>query len=218
MAQDFQDLYEYVYTMDYGTADLADIKKWINEAYLDVAGRKRWHWLDSRTNVATTGSQDYYDIAATIAEIYRLEPTSATMEELIYIDPQSWYDDSPWRTYSATEDAPLYYTQFGRRLIFSPIPDGTYTYNAWVKLFPTQMSGDTDEPLIPDHHRMVLAWGALKQAGLRDRNFTTAQAWQEQYEGRIRMMWAEEQLQQTQTVKKVPMPGAYRGVYDTEPS
>ena len=212
-APDFQDLYEYVQSMDYGAQDLTDIKLWINQAYRDVAGRYRWKWQEDLTDIATVASTRTVAFP-TVQEIYRLQPQAAGVQEPVYLHPHEWAEDSPWRTYTTSEGQPRYYTYYEGTLVFDPIPDAVSTYQAWRRVRTTVLTGDSDEPLIPPDYRDVLAFGALAQAATRDRNLQMVSYYQDQYEGRIRKLKEFEAMSNKQTQNRVAMPSHYGGLYD----
>lgn len=65
---------------------------------------------------------------------------------------------------------PAYWAKWGSRIRLYPTPDAVYTLGAFVRLVPTELSGDTDTPLIPLTYRhAVLVNGAaadlLRQEG-----------------------------------------------------
>lgn len=199
--------------MDYGAQDLPDIKLWINQSYTDVSGRFRWRWLEDLTDIATIASQRYVTFPA-VQEIYRLQPTASGVPEPVYLHPHEFDDDAPFRKYSTETGKPQYYTYFEGTLLFDPIPNAIYTYQAWRRLNATAMSADSDEPLIPAEHRYVLAFGALVQAATRDRNLNMVGYYQDQYEGRIRKMKEAEAMVNKQTPNRIAMPEHYHGLYD----
>lgn len=131
---------------------------------------------------------------AVIGEILTL--TSDTDGHVL--ESMSWTDLE--KLSDATQDGdatgtPYYWAKWGSRIRLYPSPDAVYTMGAIARLVPSEMSSDTDTPLIPLAHRHSVivphaAANLLRQEGGQEAH-QEATYYQRQYdEAWIRMRTA----------------------------
>lgn len=94
---------------------------------------------DQGTAYPTVASNSYATAPSTLAMIYDVRQTSdSPYAKLEYLNPINFHDAIPQPTAYA-EGKPLYYTWWGGRLWFFPIPDATYTITIYGYLKPINM-------------------------------------------------------------------------------
>jgi len=162
---DFQDLYsKAIYGSRRDTSDSFDVaraKEAINEAYLAVASSgDPWDWLEKEGQfVCEVGSDVYsYDtlgaaLGNDIEEIHTIEMDSG--DGGWTLDSMSW--TSLERVAYSTQDneqngEPIMFSKWDRRIRLFPSPDDTYVFGVFYKIRASEMSNDSDTPLLP------LAW------------------------------------------------------------
>lgn len=145
------------------TTDLTRAKEAINQAYLDsCAGGIQFDFLEQEGQWTTTSGSDTYTYAsiatatsvsgARIAEILTLtNDTDGTV-----LEPMSWHQLETLGYSTQDGDSsgrPLYWAKWGAKIRLYPKPDDTYTIGAFMRLVPTEMSSDTDTPVLPLEYR-----------------------------------------------------------------
>jgi len=146
------------------TIDSTKANKWINRIYHFVASKYRWNWLENSGTFSLTASDYDYTFPTDAKHItsMRIKGSLVDFRSNQYMEEHHpefpEYDD-----YSSTPvGRPLEYTVYNNSEVrFYPIPDQTYTARYKYQKLITELSGDTDEPLIPDRWREVLVLGAF---------------------------------------------------------
>lgn len=159
-------------------------KQITNEAYADIASRRRWSWLQSTTTVPLVAGTKAYTVLGTTPSIVdfdapiavSLELTaSAARRKLYRMDPQT-FDD--FAGHSFTNSQPLVWTIQGgtaastsatvvsggqQQIVVKPPPAATagsgvnLIVRYWRSLSSISMSADSDVPLMPgDQHQMII--------------------------------------------------------------
>ena len=141
--------------------DMDRAKEAINDAYMSTcASGDNWDFCQREGQWLTTAGSDTYSYSsittamsitgAEVAEILSLTDDDSTDGE--YLRSMSW--DALERFASSSQDGesqgdPLYWSKWERRIRLFPCPDSERTIGTYCRLVPTEMSGDTDEPLVP---------------------------------------------------------------------
>lgn len=147
---------------------------WLNDEYRELAGRRRWKWLEATTTVVTAAGTASYTPAAT--DIRSLDAIrladSAGNEVLIDWRPTQWVRDMVHR-YNQLSDRnqPQYWTQFAGQIYFYPIPDGVYTAVIDYTKNITPLNLSTDTPLVPEAFDDILVLGAAARGMIRSNNW-----------------------------------------------
>lgn len=145
-----------------------------------------WYFISSHTASATTAtiSVPYVGSASLVAGTYTLRKVfyslgsdvdriidirqAITKDKLMYINPRSLDRIIPDVDVSGT---PIYYTMIGYdssqnwRIGFLPTPNATVNLQVRYYTKITELSSDTDEPLIPDKWHNAIVFGALALYG-----------------------------------------------------
>jgi len=160
------------------TGENLRVVSWAQRAYTDVQQRhETWDFLKKDLSFSTVADQQAYtlaDMGATDLNLLDTESLRIYQTAVGVADEQfmvGWDHDSMRDTYQYGAQTPGRPTCFAQRedkaLILGPKPDATgYTIVGRYWRTPHVLVADTDEPLIPNHFRMVIVYrGLLKYAG-----------------------------------------------------
>lgn len=157
---------------------------WINSAYEDVQGlHESWSFRRASFSFPTiAGTQNYTPTGVSLADLgaWWFDPDQNNLSGIrIYSSAEDEMDlvYIPWEDFRATYKFGSSRTASTRPTIFSikpdlsmdlwAIPDAVYTVNGeYVKKIQA-MSGNTDTPILPDYH-MILVWRALMFYGAQE--------------------------------------------------
>lgn len=176
------------------TTDLTRAKEAVNLAYLAAcAAGIQFDFLEYEGAWQTTEGSDVYTYAS-IATAMSL--TGSSIGEILAISDDTEVDGMVLRsmdwlsleriTQSTQDDestgTPVWWAKWGTRLRLFPSPDAAYTLGCLVRLVPSEMSADTDEPLLPLAYRnsVIVPWATadlLRQDGGSEAH-NEAQLWQ----------------------------------------
>lgn len=210
MARDYLALQDECLQFGYGERERPFFKTWLNEASWDVATRGRWRWLDSSTAIATVANTTSVAVAsATVMIPERLRPNQTGIKEPDFIPWDSYADRFQRESPTLARGVPTTFSFNDDKLEFYPTPDAVYNYTLYYYGIPAEMSANGDLPWMPVEHRGVLVSGAMMKMAARDKDFTSAQYWSDQYEGQIAKMKTTNVLTYGGAVRRVPMPKNY---------
>ena len=98
-----------------------------------------WRALEGYQDLSTTINVAYNTVPSDVGSIFDLRQMAVSpYSKLIYINPQTFHELVPQPTTYAT-NKPRYYTWWGGRLWWYPIPDATYTITMYYYKKPTDM-------------------------------------------------------------------------------
>jgi len=153
---------EYPYTMDNlrtrvrdllneSTATFfsdAEINRWLNDGERDIAIKSLC--LEQIDQLSTTGSTRTVSYSAYKVKHLEYVPTSGTPKGLVKIKPAHMGRLSG-------DNVPFYWFESKNNVAIEPVPDGTYTLNAYVGDYPgSEMSLGPDIPEIPPDFRPLI--------------------------------------------------------------
>lgn len=184
MGDTYQNIQDDCLDYGYGEADRNRFKAWINDAYMDVFGRRRWSWAEGTTTLslsAGASSASMPSMSSTpyqFGRIQKVTTPSSGFDRPEYVDytdddPISWVDN-PVTIYGP----PSQYSIWSGTVYFNRLADIAYAYQIIYWAEPTRMSANSDEPSIPDYAREILRWGALKRAKAREQDWPAHQQFQ----------------------------------------
>lgn len=158
-------------------------KQFVNEAYADIASRRRWSWLESTTTVALVAGTKTYVLLGTSPVVVDFDgPISVTLQltsnaagkELHYAPPQLFEQMS---AHVFTNSQPMIWTIVGgaaastpgavvqggqQQIALSPPPSAVagsgvnLIVRYWRSTASIEMNADSDVPLLPaQYHRMI---------------------------------------------------------------
>jgi len=150
---------------------------WINSAYIDVLSQhSNWQFMQESFSFETVASQREYSVAETgLTDLekwkvddygsFRVYLTSSGVANEQYMYPILWDDYRQVYLYGASRTAeglPSYFSiQPDNGLNFYLVPDAAYTITGEYFKTPTELSGNTDIPIIPTQFHMIIVWRAL---------------------------------------------------------
>jgi len=150
---------------------------WINTAYIDVLSQhSNWLFMQDTFSFQTVASKREYSVAETgVTDLekwkaddygtFRAYLTSSGANTEQYMYSLLWEDYRQMYLYGATrtsEGYPTYITvQPDNGLNLYLVPDNIYTITGEYFKTPTELSGDTDVPIIPAQFQMIIVWRAL---------------------------------------------------------
>ena len=150
---------------------------WINSAYIDVLSQhSNWQFMQESFSFETVASQREYSVAETgLTDLekwkvddygsFRVYLTSSGVANEQYMYPILWDDYRQMYLYGATRTAeglPSYFSiQPDNGINFYLVPDAAYTITGEYFKTPTELSGNTDIPIIPTQFHMIIVWRAL---------------------------------------------------------
>jgi hypothetical protein len=144
-----------------GTTDPV-VNRRLNAAYRDLAGHKRWPWLERNDTTLTTTSGSSEVALSDIADLMWVDAvriySGSEPSSLEYQDPQDFQDDN--FPYGAARGAPLRWTEQFTQLRLAPTPQAEYTLSIDYLTTPPELVDDEDEPLFDSTYHDILAWGA----------------------------------------------------------
>ena len=155
----FQELYEELQEYLGNRTDLTDAKAQdaINRAYLRICDSFNFYGTDDTdTTITTSDGTASYTRPTDIDEIISVKITGDT-EYTLDLRTIDWYERQD--TSSDNTGVPEVCVPYGANLLFWPTPDDTYSIRIRGKSVPTEMSSDSDEPVIPTkwHEAIILS-------------------------------------------------------------
>jgi len=187
------------------STDITRAKEEINAAYLSTcASGARFDFLEQEGQWTTTAGSDVYTYAS-IASAMSI--TGASIEEIMYLTNDTDGNVLQSMSWAALEKAtlatqddegnglPSAWAKWNTRVRLYPIPDGTYTIGAFVRLVPNEMGADADIPLIPMpfRHRLLVPLAAanlLRLEGGQDAHMDATRLQQQADEAYLAMRTA----------------------------
>lgn len=139
------------------TVDATKATAWINDVYKDVAARSDWSWLQANSNFQTVIGQYNYTLASDLMKLFQVRTASRALT------PQNrdWlFQTDPAYPQGGNNGEPQFVVQYGNELWLYPKPATEQMVYYLYRKTITDLTNPTDEPLIPEEHRSVLALGA----------------------------------------------------------
>lgn len=160
---DFSDLYGAVFARGFnylndGGSELARVKRWVNEAYHELCEEADWPFLETVvTGAAPLALTRARNVAVVYDDTDKCDLTPSTQQAVI-----SQYGDVP------TDGIPLYWYSVTSAtdtitVKTAPAPSGK-TLRVVFYQHPADLSGDTDEPIVPSRWHYLIEEGAVRRA------------------------------------------------------
>lgn len=151
------------------------IVAWVNMAWIDVqTEHPNWRWMRASATVATTASDNSYapsEFSTTnfghwIPNTFRCYTTSVGQSDeqhLIYMPYDQWRNIYDFGANATQTGRPAHFSVGPDQSVkLGPAPNSTgYTIKADYQKEPSDMSGDSDTPDMPDEFHVMLVWKAL---------------------------------------------------------
>jgi len=140
------------------SSDLALAAAAVNDAYMSTCGTgDPFDFLQQEGQWITTAASDVYTYASVTSA---MSVTGATVQEIHALtddidgntlDSMSWeaLENYSQSTQDDTDGFPTMWSKWASRIRLFPTPDAAYTLGAYVRLAPSEMTSDSDTPLVP---------------------------------------------------------------------
>lgn len=140
------------------------VKSWINLGQSDFVMRELWPFREATENITTSSGTQEYDLTnltdIDAQNIISVAIQGANRRKLSYIPYNQLRASQPDFDAEATGIPSMYYLRAGQ-VGFYPVPNGTLTIAVDYYVTPTEMSNDSDTPIIPVNYREALIHYAL---------------------------------------------------------
>lgn len=141
------------------------IKVWINMGYQDFVLRELWPFRESTDSITTVAGTQEYTLSTEFADIDQQNIISVAIQgapnkKLTYWPYNQLRADKPDFDLEGTGVPERYYIK-GGKIGFWPSPAAEYTIAVDYYKIPTELDGDSDEPIIPLAYRESLMQYAL---------------------------------------------------------
>ena len=161
------------------TGESARIASWVNASWVDVQTTKEdWQWMRNPFEFNTVTQQQTYTptqvgVAATfgnwkrdsfrcssVGQNYRDEQLMNYMD---YTTFRNLYQYANMRTTYMRPVVVSIVPGADKSLAFGATPDQPYVITGEYYIKPTEMSADTDTPIIPDRYHLIIVYRAMMQ-------------------------------------------------------
>lgn len=141
------------------------VTKWINLGQSDFILRELWPFREATGTLATIAGTQEYDISTNFPALDENNITSVAIQgtgavKLIYWPYNQLRQDYPDFDSDAAGTPSRYYIKAGQ-IGFWLVPNDVYTVAIDYYKIPVELSGDSDETIIPVHYREALLHYAL---------------------------------------------------------
>lgn len=141
------------------------IKNWLNLGYQDFVGRELWPFRETVDTISFIQGTSEYTLSSEFADIdtgniVSVAIQGGNMSKLSYIPITQLLASEPDLTSIGQAVPRQYYIRSGK-IGFWPTPNGTDSVSIAYYATPTEMSADSDEPIIPKAYREALVQYAL---------------------------------------------------------
>jgi len=135
----------------------------INRAYREIRGKineRNYRFYYTSTTVTTTAATPFVDMPSDCVLPNKLIDSDNNV--LLQRDIEEF-------NHSLDTAEPERWDVAGRHLVFSPIPNSTYTYTLYYTYDPGDMDGDTDTPVfVPGYEDVIAIKAAINSKMIRD--------------------------------------------------
>jgi hypothetical protein len=153
------------------STDMTLAKSAINTAYLATCDTgDPWRFLQREGAWQTTSGGDQYEFSSILTAMGVTGGTIADIMSFVNdttgrpLEASGWEDLEryTWSTQDDSNGEPAYWVRFDETIRLWPVPDDTYVIGTFVRLVPTALSADADEPLIPKawRHRLLVPFAS----------------------------------------------------------
>jgi hypothetical protein len=172
---------------DHGFEDTSveRITGFINDAYYDICSREPWPFLEKSTSVNTVAANDTLAVPSDFDKVLRMViDANAQILEPARLDDVT----SRFNGMLTNQALPFLYYFIGDTVKLYPIPDAVYAVTVRYLAVPTELSNNTDTPILPTKHHRAIVLGALVDAYRMEDDNENASVFEAQFEKRIATM------------------------------
>jgi hypothetical protein len=153
------------------TDDMTLAKSAINTAYLATCDTgDPWRFLQREGAWQTSSGGDQYEFSSILTATGITGGEIADIMSLVNdttgrpIEASGWEDLEryTWSTQDDANSEPVFWIRFDETIRLWPVPDDSYVIGTFMRLNPTALSADADEPLIPKswRHRLLVPFAS----------------------------------------------------------
>jgi hypothetical protein len=159
------------------TGESKQIVDWYNSAYIDVLSEHtNWLFMQDEFTFQTIAAKRRYSITDTgVTDLqkwktdgygsFRVYLTSSGVNNEQFMYPILWEDYRQMYLFGSTRTSsglPSYFAiRPDKSLDFYLVPNDIYTITGEYFKKPSELSGNTDEPIFPSEFHMIIVWRAL---------------------------------------------------------
>lgn len=159
------------------TGILKQVIDWYNTAYIDVLSQHtNWLFMQDDFSFQTVVSQRKYSITETgVTDLekwkvddydsFRIYLTASGVANEQFLCYLPWSDYRQMYLFGSTRTAEGFPSYFSvhpdKSLDFYLVPNAVHTVTGEYYKVPAELSGNTDEPIIPSQFHMIIVWRAL---------------------------------------------------------
>lgn len=220
-ARTLTQLSQAVQDYGYGTDLSSQITGFLNEEYRNIAGERRWEWLQAE-NASIQINPGFFGVTLTINDIRNIEAvfamdTSGVAYPLRYMSPIKLRERVVRDAAQSAYGTPRYWSVWAGQINLWPAGDQQYNLDIlYVKNITALVSG-SDFPLIPEAYDDALVWGAVGRLAIRKHDWITHQFAMNQRDAVRAEMRADYELKQRQTADEVERTGIWDHGVDAGP-
>lgn len=167
----------------------------LNGAYREIIneimGRDPMYFHKSST-VSTTANTPYTDLPSDCVVINKI--INSSEETLPYFDMTQQNMDEG-------HSQPTNFATTGPHIFWYPVPDSTYTFTIYYHYSPSDMSGDSDSPVLPPGYHDLVAWGAAINS--RTAKEEQLQEYIMKYEKKLKLLLRTIMIKQTNEAPRI---------------
>lgn len=156
------------------------LNRYINQSYLEICNYAPWPFLE--VSLARTHAQTITDLGSVLS-VYN----ATSKIELTGVD-RDWIKQNVSNDLTTTGTATYWYLT-GASPTFNVFPvDSTTSFTVYYLEVPDELSGDSDEPVVPDRFQDLIIDRAAIKAYKDSDNFDTAAALRAEYQQDLEQM------------------------------
>ena len=184
-------------TRGYATDTATQQTELLNAVYREIAGVRRWDWMEATTTApCVVGTETVTPVATDILAVDALRILSGTSYYLLDYEPPQQFKE---RSYVDRDvGTPQYWTYSQGAYRLWPRPDKTYTVDIDYVKDPADLSADGDTPLLPATYHDLLIWGAVRDITFRERDWNGNNVATKRFEDLLARMTAAHGIRQRQ--------------------
>lgn len=182
----------------------ARLTRRINASYREIAGMKRWPWLERRNDATLLTTAGVASVSlAPITDLMWVDAVrmaqGTSKYDLTFLEPQDFQE----RAFPYTANGvPEYWTEQFTQILLDQPPSGVYTLSLDYLTTPPDLVDDGDAPLFDTTFHDVLVYGAALDLTLRQRD-GFAETMHSRYDARMTQMIRAYNLGQRQDSDQV---------------
>jgi hypothetical protein len=171
--------------------DVQRVKDWLNSAYYTAVIETNFYETAAIISTPLAANATAFAVPASTVKIEYIVPTGADGQYWGPMDEVTFVEILELRSHSGgtiSTGAPSRYAfrSAGAPVIeFWPQAVGGEVLTFYGASLPPPMVADSDQPIIPEPYRQVIAYGALTDAAEFQKDLISQQTWQSQYQDHL---------------------------------